>query len=71
MLDFYIMWNYNNSHSDRPVKVRAYNAKEAVRNFTQFHSDDFIRRATVFAFTEPPVTVWRNGDLRDDREYNF
>ena len=67
MLDFYILWTYSANYSEKPFKIRAYNAKEAITNFTKYYSDDFQKRATVYAFTEPPalrlVMAWKNGKI--------
>lgn len=66
MQDYYILWTYAANYSDRPVKIRAHNAKEAVRSFAKFYSDDFQKKATVYAFTEPPVSMWKNGNATND-----
>lgn len=73
MIDFYILWTYHANYSSAPVKIRAYNAKEAVKNFTSFYSEDFQKKATVYAFTEKPIGVWRDGklNLADDTESTF
>lgn len=71
MIDFYIMWTYQANYSERPMKIRAHNAKDAIKNFTSFYSDDFKNKATVYAFTEPPVSMWKNGILVNNMESNF
>ena len=66
MLDFYIIWTYHANYSDKPAKIRAHNAREAVKNYVKFYSPDFQKHAKVYAFTEPPVSVWNNGNFSDE-----
>jgi hypothetical protein len=71
MMDFYILWTYSANYSDRPIKIRAHNAQEAVKSFAKFYSKDFQDKATVYAFTEPPVGIWKNGGTSSDNDSGF
>ena len=66
MQDYYILWTYHANYSDKPTKIRAYNAKDAVKNYVKFYSEDFKKHAKVYAFTEPPVSVWNNGSFSEE-----
>lgn len=71
MMDFYILWTYKANYNERPVRIRARSAKEAVKDFAAFYSEDFKKHATVYAFTEAPIGVWRNGNFAEEKEVNF
>lgn len=62
MIDFYILWTYEANYSDSPIRIRARNAQDAVKSFAKFYSEDFQKKATVYAFTELPSCVWKNGN---------
>lgn len=66
MQDYYIMWAHAANYADKPIKIRAYNAREAVKNFAKFFSTDFQKKAKVYCFTEPPVSVWNNGNFSNE-----
>lgn len=59
MKTFWLLWTYIANHSDKPLEVRAPNAEAAVKSLTDFYSDDFAMKATIYVFDAPPVHVYK------------
>ena len=68
MQDYYILWTYQANYSDKPLRIRARNAQDAIKSFTKFYSDDFQKKATVYAFTELPASMWKRGSIVNQSE---
>lgn len=61
--DYYVIWTYLGNYSDSPMRIRARSAKDAVESLVKFYSEDFRKKATVYAFTELPAGLWKDGKI--------
>lgn len=63
MNEYCILWTYEANYAGKPIRFSAKNPAEAVKNFTTLFSSDFQKKAKVYCFSEPPISIWNNGKL--------